>query len=409
MNYQIFFRTGYAGVILFSMLVVLASVFVGCSDDNDPSGAAYFTIEDNPTGFAAEIAGGTKSYVVRSNRPWKIVAQGEGKWATVFPLEGNDDGIFKLTVAENAEFAPRVTNFAFVVDNEEQPVLFRIEQKPNVRNISVANKNIAVLSVGGAVGIDVKANVSWTYTLSDDSWLTQPEVSASKVSFVVAKNPGDERSATMLIQSAEFPELNQTVVITQAATSSILLREDFSWLNYGVAVPYKTDNETRMDLWREEEKNRGWVSTPVAISSNQPMVYARPGFIKLGKTGVGGDLIAPKLPIEGTVNLKVTFKAAAYISAGGAVDDKILKVFALGAGATSVSQFSIDNIPNNEAQDKAGVVNDIWADDRAYSFTITGATAETQVKFLGGDYNLTGVGQGKNRIFMDDIKIEIID
>lgn len=409
MNYQIFFRTGLAGMIFFSMLVVLASLFAGCSDDNDPSGAAYFTIEDNPTGFTAEIAGGTKSYVVRSNRPWRIVTEGEGTWAKVFPAEGKDDGIFKLTVAENADFAARVLNFAFVVDNAEQPVLFRIEQKANVRNITVANKNVAVLSAGGAVGIDVKANVAWTYTLSDASWLTQPEVSASKIAFVAAKNAGDERSATVLIQSAEFPELNQTVVITQAATSSILLKEDFSWLNYGVAVPYKTDNETRMDLWKEEEKNRGWTSTPVAISSNQPMVYARPGFIKLGKTGVGGDLIAPKLPIEGTVNLKVTFKAAAYISAGGAVDDKILKVFALGAGTTSVPQFSIENIPNSEAQDKAGVVNDIWADDRAYSFTITGATAETQVKFLGGDYNLTGVGQGKNRIFMDDIKIEIID
>jgi hypothetical protein len=75
----------------------------------------------------------------------------------------------------------------------------------------------------------------------------------------------------------------------------------------------------------------------------------------------------------------------------------------------SVPQFTIDNVPNYKAQDDANIKNDIWAEDRAYSFVVTGATKDTQIKFLGGDYNLAGVGQGKNRIFLDDISIEIIE
>ena len=101
-----------------------------------------------------------------------------------------------------------------------------------------------------------------------------------------------------------------------------------------------------------------------------------------------------------------------YLTAGaGAKDDNILKVFALNAGTVEGEGiFTIDNFPNNRGDDEAGVINDAWAPEVAErTFTIKGATSETQIKFLGGDYDLRGVGQGKNRVFLDDIKIEIVD
>jgi len=53
----------------------------------------------------------------------------------------------------------------------------------------------------------------------------------------------------------------------------------------------------------------------------------------------------------------------------------------------------------------------MWsAPEATRTFTITGATAETQIKFLGNDYDLraTVVTINKNRIFLDDIKVEIV-
>lgn len=41
-------------------------------------------------------------------------------------------------------------------------------------------------------------------------------------------------------------------------------------------------------------------------------------------------------------------------------------------------------------------------------FVLTISTSETQIRFLGGDLDLVGVGQGENRIFLDDIKVKII-
>lgn len=409
MNNTIILTNRHTAVVLF-VLFLFSLAIAGCSDDDSVSGDPYFSIEENPTGLSASVGGVTKSYVVRSNRPWQIVAQGDGDWARAFPAEGKDDGIFKFIVGKNPTFDARVMNFAFVVDGEEQPVLFRIEQAPTVPNIAIkdADLGIAVQSAGGDASVTVTATVAWTVSVEDNDWLTAEKISDTGIRLTAQKNMAGRRSVTLTVMSPEFPELDQEVVITQLP-GSILLQEDFSWLAYGSAVTYDTNGETRFDLWTQAERDHGWTSTPVAASGNQPIVYARQGFIKLGKTAVGGDIISPKMDIDGTKNIKVTFKAAAYISAGGAVDDRILKVFALGAGTTSVSQFTIDNIPNSQAQDGSGIVNNIWADDRAYSFTITGATADTQVKFLGNDYNLTGVGQGKNRIFLDDIKIEIIE
>src|SRR5690606_9119584 len=109
-------------------------------------------------------------------------------------------------------------------------------------------------------------------------------------------------------------------------------------------------------------------------SGDQPLVYARQGFVKLGKTSYGGDLISPELSaIEGTKDVLVKFKGVAYLSATGAVvDSRVLRIEVIGPGTPSVSTIMIENVPNTEAQDVAGVENDIWAEDRAFRFVIFG-------------------------------------
>ena len=408
MTNAIFFRYVNLWAVLLMIAASLSLVVSSCSDDDELTGDPYFTIEESPTGLATDAKGTTKSYVVRSNRPWQVQAQGEQGWVRAFPTEGTDDGIFKFIVSANATFEGRTTNFSFVVNGVEQPVLFRVEQAPSVPTLNVP-ATVEALAAGGDVSIDVDANLAWTYELDAHApWLTAVAPADKKILLRAEKNAGPERSATIWVRSADYPSLDKSIEIHQLP-GSIVLRENFNWLTYGNVLPYETGGEIRMDLWKPEELNHGWTSTPVSISSNQPMLYARPGFVKLGKTGVGGDLISPKLNITGTVKIKVTFKAAAYISAAGAIDDRILKVYALGTGTVSVPQFTIDNVPNYKTQDDANIKNDIWAEDRAYSFVVTGATKDTQIKFLGGDYNLAGVGQGKNRIFLDDISIEIIE
>ncbi|RAV28922.1 BACON domain-containing protein [Sinomicrobium soli] len=411
MNTQDIFSAGKTLRRLFAVMLFLPLVFMSCNNDDDEVAEdPYFTIEGDPTGLSVDPAAATRKYVVRSNQPWKVVAQEENDWVRAFPDEGDDEGIFSIIVQENMTIQPRSARFAFVVNGEEQPVLFSVEQQENVPFITLegAEAGYSIPAAGGELTIAIKATVGWDYTVDNNDWLTEVEVTENSIVLQGTENRSDGREVSLTVSSPEYPELDQTVTIAQSS-NTVILEENFSWLSYGNAIPYETTGEKRYDTWTQEEKNHGWESTPVEISGNQQIVYARQGFVKLGKTNVGGDIISPKLNIEGTANVQVTFKAAAYISAGGNVDDRILRVSALGAGEASADSFTIDNIPNSRAEDDAGVENDIWAEDRAYSFIITGATSDTQIKFLGNDYDLNGVGQGKNRIFLDDIKVEIID
>jgi len=125
---------------------------------------------------------------------------------------------------------------------------------------------------------------------------------------------------------------------------------------------------------------------------------------------MGGDLISPALSkIVGTVNLQVTFKAIPYMTAAGTMDDNILNISVIGPGTVSQGQFIIDNWPVYPVEGALEYCIGMWSAPAATrTFTITGATAETQIKFLGYDYYLVGVGEGKNRIFLDDIKVEIV-
>ena len=163
------------------------------------------------------------------------------------------------------------------------------------------------------------------------------------------------------------------------------------------------------------------------------------GFAKLGKTNVGGDIVSPVLSkIEGTRNIKVTFQAVGYSSAGGAVDDKEVYVGVIGGGkvvsvegvegvATSVestftyqdankSSMQIQGMGHatlheddqfNKTLDPTGLK--IWEEPFTWiTVNIEGATSQSQIVFVGGMFNsgLKGVGQGKNRIFIDNVKVE---
>lgn len=391
-------------------MIASAAGMLSCSEDNVPAGNASFSIEGNPTGMTATVATKTQSFVVRANGRWEIVARSEdSNWVKVFPTQGDDDGIFKITIAANQGFTERIANFAFVVDGQEQPVLFRVEQDANVPYVTLP-ATITIPSPGGNFDVAVNSNVPWTYTLSDAAWLTEVSTTTDKITLNAATNTAFAgRSVVLTVTASEYPTVSATVTLQQSP-GTIVLEENFNWLAYGSAVPYTTGGETIITNWTEEQKARGWTSTLNPFSNDRPC-YARQGFIKLGKTGYGGDIISPKLStITGTKNLKVTFKAVAYLSAAGTVvDSRELKIEVLNAGTPSTSLIMVENVPNTKPQDDAGVVNDIWSPDRAFTFTITGATAETQIRFLGKDFDLRTATPTTNRIFLDDIKVEIVE
>ncbi len=409
-----FFRLKDTRIILMLLCLVSAGFFFSCENNIDEDSAeAYFSIEGNPTGLSVTKTAKTQSYTVRSNRPWQVVAQGTDNWVKAFPAEGDDDGIFSFIVSENATFSARSMNFAFVVDGKEQPVLFTVNQEANVPYITIteASKGVTIAATGGNGVINIKSNVKWTYSLSNTSWLSEVAVSPTQITMKAGVNEGPQRSVVMTLKATDYPSVTAQVTFTQSP-GSVVFEDNFNWLTSCTTnIFYDSTNPKRYDAWTADEIAHGWTTTINTYAGNTPVLYAINGVAKLGKTTYGGDLISPKLVnIVGTKNVTVKFKAVPYMTQAGAKDDNILVVSVIGPGTVSTSQFIIDNWPTypSSVSEHEAYCAAFWNQPEAErSFTITGATAETQIKFLGGDYNLKGVGQGKNRLFIDDVKVSL--
>lgn len=370
---------------------------------------AFLMVTDGKDGLSVISEGGEVLIGVQGNVEWKYTLD-VNTWLTESKKSNSE-----LELKAKANLGWEVRKATATITSTALPdfsaKVIITQASGAFLNLPATNDGLSVISDGGEILIGVETNMKWKYNLDDNSWLLESSKSDSQLELTAKANVEAERKATVTITSTSLPDFSAKVVITQLTgiIISVILEEDFNWLNYGDVIPYVTTGEKRFDSWTQDEKNKGWEVTPNPGSSGQQLVYARPGFVKLGKTGFGSDLISPKLTkIKGTQKIKVTFKAAGYISPTGIFDDIILKVSAIGGGTASISEFEINNRPNNKPQDEAGRVNNIWDNKRAYSFIITGATSATQIRFLGGDFDLTDVGTGKNRIFLDDIKVELV-
>jgi hypothetical protein len=428
----LFWKTGG---LLVALPCFLLTVPMGCEKENGYTGAPYFMIEGEPTGIVAPAVATTQAYTVRSNRPWKVVAKSDVTWARAYPDEGDLDGIFKIIVQKNNTFEPRSMNFAFVVNGEELSVLFRVDQEEAVPYLTVSPSSVSVPAGGGLVNINIDANMEWTYTVDDPSWQTEEALTETLIMLRIPNATGTRQTTlTVTPVAPEYAGLAASVLIKQ---TDAILEERFEWLHYGSAVTHNTTGEQRYDSWTPEERARGWTVTNISSSGVDQPAYARQEFVKLGRTNIGGDLISPKFSvIEGARDVEVSFKACAYVSAGanasggGNVDLNELNIEVMGAGTiTSVvkiggqdgtplggreglndgaltatgAQFHIGNYPNTNAMEHGSTYN-VWAPEFAErSFIITGATADTQIRFIGGP-NI-GTITGINRIFLDDIRV----
>lgn len=398
-------------------MLMLASVCLVSCDDEENTAAPYFTIESGQTSFEGSSDKAEYDLTIRSNRAWRIVSKStDADWVRPFPDEGDKDGRFKFIVKANDTFDSRKAEFAILIDNEEYPVLLTVKQSAAVPSITVGDGTgiVKAASDAGTLAVTSKANVEWHCVVDEaaSTWLSVESVTEEGIiNLKLEENQGVERTGILHCISDDQPSANIDIQVIQAA-GSVLIQEDFSWLSYGSSIHYDTTGETRYDSWTDEERAHGWSSTPVSESSDQPLLYARQGFVKLGKTNYAGDLISPKLGITGTADVKVTFKACAYISKGGAKDDNELYISVIGPGTVEITTnpLIIDNYPNSSNNENGADYN-VWdASIAERSFVVRGATSETQIKFMGGkSYDLHGVGQGKNRIFLDDIVVEIMD
>ena len=263
----------------------------------------------------------------------------------------------------------------------------------------------------------VEASYDWTLTVENETWLTAPPKSgkagsAAEVTITPKANTTDERresKITITAGDAEFGEntAEEIIELVQApympkdthAEGYVFFSDDFQWIpdnwvspytKYGwpsVSIDGTNGNEFALstDGMKEAVAAKGYTYTP--------SVYARyEGHVKLGKTANMGAITIPALTgIDAgkAATLLVQFDAAAYSSAGGAVDngDDHMDVTIKGPG-------TIGDLVETTALVE---VKNVWEWTR-YSLIVYGATNETRITF-GSEREV------KCRLYLDNITV----
>ena len=263
----------------------------------------------------------------------------------------------------------------------------------------------------------VEASYDWTLTVENETWLTVAPKSgkagsAAEVTITPKANTTDERresKITITAGDAEFGEntAEEIIELVQApympkdthAEGYVFFSDDFQWIpdnwvspytKYGwpsVSIDGTNGNEFALstDGMKEAVAAKGYTYTP--------LVYARyEGHVKLGKTANMGAITIPALTgIDAgkAATLLVQFDAAAYSSAGGAVDngDDHMDVTIKGPG-------TIGDLVETTALVE---VKNVWEWTR-YSLIVYGATNETRITF-GSEREV------RCRLYLDNITV----
>ena len=263
----------------------------------------------------------------------------------------------------------------------------------------------------------VETSYDWTLTVENETWLTVAPKSgkagsAAQVTITPKANTTDERhesKITITAGDAEFGEntAEEIIELVQApympkdthAEGYVFFSDDFQWIpdnwvspytKYGwpsVSIDGTNGNEFALstDGMKEAVAAKGYTYTP--------SVYARyEGHVKLGKTANMGAITIPALTgIDAgkAATLLVQFDAAAYSSAGGAVDngDDHMDVTIEGPG-------TIGDLVETTALVE---VKNVWEWTR-YSLIVYGATNETRITF-GSKREV------KCRLYLDNITV----
>lgn len=391
--------------------------FSGCKDNDDPVGDPYLTFENIEGTINVSKAGITqakrKAVTVRSNSAWKVALENpdDASWLHFFIDEGEDDGLIYYWVDKNTTFDQREGKIT-LSDNGKVLNSLDIVQEADVPNITVkdGSNGFTIAPEGSVLKLAIEANISWKASLTPDvEWAHITNVTEDSVFVTIDKNEEDERTVTLaLTGEGEYANVNSNTLITQK-DESLIYNDDLNWLQEGEDKPTYETPEVKIEKW---EKDMGW-------TSYSSWAYGGHGYIKLGKTNYNGDIVSPALTkLKKPTDVKVTFQSMGYISKTGVKDASIVKVGVIGPGEVNgdeVNSISINGtayrcvkfvntvFPNSEKNEN-GEDYDPWAQPGSYhSFTITGATAETKIIFVGGD-NWNKV-KGKNRVFLKSVEV----
>lgn len=271
-------------------------------------------------------------------------------------------------------------------------------------------------NVTGAEG-----EITVEYVISD-SWKAEMDMTSETSGTFTVKAPAPFTEGKLVVFATdESGKITmKTIYLQEGEDPSLIFKDDFSWAT-GPALLHSTSGEKRFDLFVSDQKVPWETTVYTGVGSEEaptPAAWTRDGYLRMNAAKKPSNLVTPKLTkIEGTVNLEVTFRACQYQSTKEPDGYHEIHISCLGAGRADTETFTINNL-NNTSNDEPS-----WntLEESVYTFSVTGATADTQIEFHFGprreasayNTNMSEIPEGWNnancRMGFDDVTIKIAE
>lgn len=205
-------------------LLILSVAFTAC-DKPEPEIPGEIKIDVTEILLPSE--GGSEVVRFNASHDWtaEVLSAGNVTWCQVSPTSGKaGDASFTVSAQANGS-------------EDNLSAIIKITSKDAIKNIQVTQKQKDALTVtasefdveaeGGEVNIEVKANIEFSYSISDSAktWITYSQTKALKLSqlvFIVKPNEGESREGTITISSGEFEE---EITVTQKENPELAVNE----------------------------------------------------------------------------------------------------------------------------------------------------------------------------------------
>ena len=183
----------------FLLLIAAFCLIVGCRPEFDFLEGSYpgenpeFTYSGGNIYIAFTSSAGSASVSLEASKKWKatFVNDRAKDWCSL-SLDNGKRGTatIQVSVKENAEYDERSASIIFECDDIQRTIVVTQKQKDA---LLVSGSRFDVGKEGGRIDIEVKANVTFDYSVSDESksWIKPVEtkgLSSSVIAFSVSPN-----------------------------------------------------------------------------------------------------------------------------------------------------------------------------------------------------------------------------
>ena len=238
------------------MTLLAATLFWGCSDDDESTTEANASISLSTEVLQAEKKGGEVSVTVTSSADWRLA--GVCDWAHPSATSGKNGDVVTFTVDPNEENVYRSFTFKFFTGSQVAPL--KVESQTGYMMKLISEESVSMSRDKGVLTVKLNTNIEEpviAFTEGGEQWVTflKRAEFGGKVSmqFEVAANATYKNRSTKITLSSPLVDNTVTVDLLQKQTDAInvdnksLVFDDLSArtisfelkynVPYGISVP----------------------------------------------------------------------------------------------------------------------------------------------------------------------------